>query len=182
VLDSGDTFTRGGLTFRVDHERDDDHGAPWEECDGHGPVSDWTWRNKRSGEMELARCRHGKRYYDFAEAVRIAKRDRWNAAPYYPPGEETRGQRAAKAALANFEYLKDWCEDRWCYVGVIVTLLDSDGGDTGENESLWGIESNADDYLTEAAEELADTILDRVSTLEAAAIAEARPDLAPGYL
>lgn len=35
-------------TTRVTIEQDCDHGAPWEECDGHGEVSDWTTRDKRA--------------------------------------------------------------------------------------------------------------------------------------
>lgn len=149
-------FTFEGLAFLVDIESDQDHSAPWEEEDGHGPVSDWTTRDKRPGEMVLNQTRGAKRFYDFAAAVKQAKAEGWNAAPYYPPGEETKGQRAHKAATADFDRLKAWCDDRWQYVGVIVTCTDLPGQPSA---SLWGIESDAGDYLDEVAEELAAEIV-----------------------
>jgi len=63
--------------FRISIEPDDDMPPPWESSDGHGPVSDWSLRNKRAGEWVLSRDRGMKRYYDAAEANRIAKRDGW---------------------------------------------------------------------------------------------------------
>lgn len=61
---------------------------------------------------------------------------------------------AAAAAMADFKRLRDWCNDEWCYVGVIVELLDDEGEPTGETASLWGIESDCDEYLAEVAIEL----------------------------
>ena len=87
------------------------------EC-GHGPVSEWTTRAKQLGERVLVEDRRGaKRYYDFAEAVRIAKRDGWDAPPL---GEGTKGQRAARAAEADFNRLRGWCNGDWEYVGIVV--------------------------------------------------------------
>ncbi|AOZ05924.1 TPA: hypothetical protein QDB15_000005 [Burkholderia vietnamiensis] len=63
--------------FRLNVETDDDKGAPWDEEDGHGPVSDWTTRDKRPGEWVLSSDHGSKRFYDVAEANRIAKRDGW---------------------------------------------------------------------------------------------------------
>ena len=105
-------------------EPDAGGGAPWDNEDGHGPVSEWTRRGKRPGEMVLVSDRHSRRFYDFAEAVRIARAEGWDAPPY---GEGTAGQRAHRAALADFRRLRDWCEGRWSYVGVCVqeALLDS---------------------------------------------------------
>lgn len=37
-----------------------------------------------------------------------------------------------------------------------------DGNPTQETESLWGIESDSDDYLTEVSRDLADEIASRV--------------------
>src|SRR5690606_5719725 len=72
-----DNITLNGLTFSVSLEYDYVHRAPWEECDGHGPVSDWTSRDKLPGERVLRHDRGSYRYYDVAEATRIAKRDGW---------------------------------------------------------------------------------------------------------
>ncbi|MBJ9659035.1 hypothetical protein [Burkholderia gladioli] len=63
--------------FRVNVENDDDKGAPWDEEDGHGPVSDWTTRDKRPGEWVISSDHGSKRFYDVAEANRIAKREGW---------------------------------------------------------------------------------------------------------
>lgn len=93
-----------------------------------------------------------RRFYDFAEACRIALRDGWNAAPYDVQGETPR-QRAAKAARADFERLRAWCNDDWQWCGVIVTAS-REGIDLGR-ASLWGIESDAGAYLVEVANELA---------------------------
>jgi hypothetical protein len=141
------------LTFSVKFEHDQDAGAPWENSDCHGPVTDWERRDKRPGELVLNSGRSGKRFYDFAEACRIARRDGWDAAPYND-GSETKRQQAAKAALADFEYLRQWCTDQWKYVGVIVTLLDDEGEETEVSESLWCVETR-DDYHHEEARLLA---------------------------
>lgn len=61
---------------------DDDSSAPWERDDGHGPVSDWRPdHSKRPGERELAHDHGSSRFYDFAEAVKLAKRDGWGFLP-----------------------------------------------------------------------------------------------------
>jgi hypothetical protein len=206
MLYDGDTFEHAGNLFRVTFPRDDDHGAPWDEEDGHGPVTGWESRGKRPGEMVLSEDSRGraKRFYDFAEAVRIARRDGWGHLPYRlqirpdvadrPPYTACGGWAhagpysayhphnfnnaiaavyqmhrdsfpsarayAAAAALADFDRLRRWCADDWCYVGVIVTLVDDDEDEMPEfSASVWGIESDASDYLEETARELADEVL-----------------------
>jgi hypothetical protein len=57
-----------------------------------------------------------------------------------------------RAVLADFNRLQAWLAGDWCYVGVIVTPDDGEG----EPASLWGIESDCDDYLQDVAHELAD--------------------------
>ena len=134
------TETLDGFDIVATTERDDDAGAPWER-DGHGDVSDWIRRTKRPGELVLNRDRDRARYYDFAGAVKIAKRDGWG------PGTPE------QAARADFERLRDWCADRWEYVGVIVTA--SKEGIKLSRQSLWGIESDSGDYLKQVAREMA---------------------------
>lgn len=157
-----DEVTRDGFTLRARIEHDGDTGAPWEEHDGHGPVSDWRRRDyagrydKRPGELLLCDDGRNARFYDFAEACRIAHRDGWNAKPYDVPGETPR-QRAAKAARADFERLRAWCNDGWNWCGVVVTA--SRAGVELGTASLWGIESDAGAYLVEVANELADEAL-----------------------
>ncbi len=153
----------GGLTARVTVEYDHYAGTPWDNEDGHGPVSEWTRRGKRPGERVLCDDHGARRYYDFADAVATARTDGWDAPPY---GTGTPGQRAARAAEADFARLRAWCRDDWCYVGLVVTIYAEDV--ELATASLWGIESDADaDYFNET-----------VADLLAEALAEARPQAA----
>jgi hypothetical protein len=156
----GDTFERNGRTFRVKIEHDDDGAAPWERADGHGPVSDWTRRDKRPGEWVLSSDRNSKRYYDAQDAARLARVDGWGlddearAELAAKLGREPKpGEVRAEAVRRDFEFLRRWCADQWHYVGVTVSHVQS-----GNDESLWGIESDADEYIMETAHELADQI------------------------
>lgn len=144
------------LTFAVKFEDDTDAGAPWENSEGHGPVTGWETRDKMAGELVLNSDRGSKRFYNFAEACRIALRDGWDAVPYND-GTETKRQQAAKAARADFEYLRSWCANDWAYVGVIVTLLDDEGEETEVSDSLWCVETFGDQHEI-TARELADEL------------------------
>lgn len=149
-----DVLEVNGRRYRVEIIPDEDHSAPWEECDGHGPVSEWTRRAKLPGELILIEDRGSYRYYDFAEACCIARADGWDAKPYNE-GQETRRQQAAKAAWADYEYLREWCNDVWRYVGVVVTAECECCGDfTGDSASLWGVEDSDSEYLEQVAQEL----------------------------
>ncbi|MBI1620074.1 hypothetical protein [Aquamicrobium zhengzhouense] len=195
-----ETFKMCGQRFRVTIEQDSDMGAPWEEHEGHGPVSEDYTENKGPGGLILSENRGRGRtlIYDFAEACRIARRDGWGFLPgkliidrfahsgrrkfraYVQggtseltaygktPQEATTAlyamhratfpsarAYAAAAARADFDRLRDWCRNEWTWCGVVVTAIDRDGEETGETASLWGIESDADSYLWEVAEELA---------------------------
>lgn len=134
-----DTLVQHGKTYRVDWFHDYDAGAPWENSDCHGPVSEWTRRGKKPSEMILHSDRGAHRFYDFAQAVKLARRDGWNTAPYDWP---SKGAQAAAAALVDFEYLRRWCTDQWHYCGIVVTLLDDEGEDTDITSSLWGVEDD----------------------------------------
>jgi hypothetical protein len=143
-----DTIDVDDCTFAVYFEEDCDSGPPWLDCDGHGPVSDWTTRDKRPGELVLSEAHGSRRYYDFSEACRIARRDQWG----YTLLQGTPRQRAAEAARRDFDYLRSWCNDGWRYVGVIVELLDDDGDGTGIEESCWGVESDGDGWKSVATD------------------------------
>lgn len=144
------TIERGGFTITARVERDDDTTPPWEREDGHGEVSEWTSRDKKPGELVLSTDRNSRRYYDFAGAVKIAMHDGRSIAN--PPEGATKRQIAALAAHKYFERLRDWCNDDWGYVGVVVTV--SAKGIELVTASLWGIESDACEYLVEVANEL----------------------------
>jgi hypothetical protein len=159
-----DTFEHDGMSFRVTFPRDDFQREPWTEEDGHGSISNWlrhafgqgTKPPKAPGERILVWDCGSYRTYDFAEACKIALRDGWGAT-----GDEGMKphQKAAHAAEADFKRLRAWCNNDWTYVGVVVELLDDESEPTGETESLWGVESDADDYLDECAHELAAEII-----------------------
>ena len=76
-----ETFRYAGKPFAFKIERDDSMGPPWEEHDGHGDVSEWTSRGKAPGELVLSEDRGSFRYYDFAGACKIARRDGWGFLP-----------------------------------------------------------------------------------------------------
>jgi hypothetical protein len=156
----GDTFEHKGHTYKVEYAIDQDHGEPWKNADGHGIVSEWTGRNKGAGEWILVADNGRKRYYDFAETLKIARKDGWGVEGGKLPGESNR-EYAVRAVTADYEFLRAWCNDDWRYVGVIVTeVLEDEDGDAiegGESESLWGVETYKD-YHMEVAMELADEI------------------------
>jgi len=130
------------LTFKVEFTDDTDTGAPWENSDGHGVVSEWTTRPKRAGELLLNQGRNSKRYYDFAGACRTALREGWDMA--------TNKEQAAKAARADYEFLRAWCADQWRYVIIDVTLLDEEGEPTEVQDTLCGVETWNDYHETQA--------------------------------
>jgi hypothetical protein len=150
-----DSVTRvvEGKTYLVQWEYDHHCGCPWDECDGHGPVSEWETRAKKPGEWVLTKSMGASRFYDFQAAMKLAKKDRWNTKPYT---WATKGQQAEAAVRADFEFLRRWCNDQWFYCGIVVTLLDDDEEKTDVSHSLWGIESDAQDYIETVINDLID--------------------------
>ena len=158
----GQTITgeREGFTFIATIHADDDSTPPWKREDGHGPVTDWQSRDKGPGELVLNSDRTSKRFYDFAEACRIARRDGWGCAGGQLPGESKRTY-AARAAMADYERLRHWCADDWSYVGVAVTVEKDGVRLTGPyDHAIWGVESDCGDYLTELANEYLEEALE----------------------
>lgn len=141
-----------GFTVTATIYRDEHMGAPWKEHDGHGEVSEWTIRDKAPGERVIAQDGRSRQYYDFAAAVAKAKAEGWDAPPY---GEGTKGERAVRAAEADFKWLKAWCEGEWHWVGVAVTVERAGVRLTGKYaHAVWGTENkDAGAHLTELAEE-----------------------------
>lgn len=197
-------FDYEGRKFAAKIERDENHGAPWDECDGHGDVSELTRRDKAPGEFVLYESRGAKRFYDFAAAVKRARAEGWGFMPHKvqilpddegrPPYTACGGwaiagpfrayhaenfnaaiadvyrqhaatmtprQYAARAAMADFERLRGWCNDDWFYIGVIVAPVCDCCGEVDEDkaQSLWGIESDCEDYHAEVAQELANELI-----------------------
>ena len=156
-------ITVRGYHFGVRYEPDPDAGPPWED-DGHGPVSGWRpVDSKRPGERELCRDHRSARFYDVEAAQARALAEGWNAPPYEVPGETPR-QRAARAVEANYQYIRDWCQDRWHYIGVIVEWIDGAGAprDPDTTESLWRVEDSDPKYPRDVARELIAECLARI--------------------
>lgn len=153
-----DTYElENGLTLIVKTEHDPDASAPWEECDGHGPVTEWTRREKKPGEFLLCSDRSAKRFYDFAQAVETAKSEGWSCSEVLPT--DTKGQKAHKAVMADYEYLRAWCENRWEYLIVTVSIIDQEGEEIA-SDSLGWVESYRDHWL-EIAQSMADDLIAR---------------------
>lgn len=163
-------FTHKGYSFTMKLYRDDYMGEPWKEHDGHGVVSEWTSRDKAPSEIVLCSDRSSRRYYNWAESLKLALKDGWG------PGEKrqveletaiqgrfgrgpTKGEIAVEAVKADFKHLKDWCEDRWFWCGVAVTFEKDGFSVDGYAHAVWGIESESDGYLLEMAKEIADEVL-----------------------
>ena len=130
---------------------DEEGRAPWEQGDGHGIVSDWTDREKNPGELVLSSDRNSRRYYDVDASMVIALRDNWGVS-VAESVNLTDKQIAEKAVGADYEYLRSWCNGEWRYVGVLVEILVHEI--TIVSASLWGIESNAESYISEITAEL----------------------------
>jgi hypothetical protein len=159
----GDTIRADvdGFTLIATIHADDDATAPWEREDGHGTVSDWRAKEtKGPGELVLSNDRGSCRFYDYAEACAIARRDGWGCTGGKLEGETNRAY-AARAAMSDYKRLKAWCGDDWSYVGVSVTVEREGVELVPEYEhALWGIESDAGDYLRDVANEYADEALE----------------------
>lgn len=132
-------FTHHGHKFIARLYYDEDHGAPWDESDGHGPVSDWVSGRyhftghapKRPGQRPIGDSDHGaRRFYDWQEATAIAKRDGWGLAPDDLAALEkrlgrkpTRKQIIREAVQRDYDYLDRWARDLWHWCGVSVAPM-----------------------------------------------------------
>lgn len=136
--------------YTVVYYYDQDADAPWASSEGHGPVrkSTQTHRrygqgDKKPGERPLNRPDRNEYqfYYDWKEACRLSRKDVWNTEPYDAPN------RVQRAVQADFDFLRGYLNDAWCYVGIVV----SKGGD--EVDACWGFETNQE-YHRAAAREM----------------------------
>lgn len=133
------------IKFKIQY--DSDHEPPWEDCDGMGVVTDWIHGSLDEEQYgwELCGERFSHRYYDWKATLPIAIKEGWGAPPYKTG---TKHEQAMRAMRKAYEVLRDWCNDNWWYVGLIVTLYDENGEELGE-DSCWGFESNSGSCITE---------------------------------
>lgn len=149
------TATVGDFTITAKTEYDDCMSQPWNEECGHGPVRSLSRYSDRKAPSEMLL---GEGWaYDFAEACKIALRDGWGIAGGKMEGESAKAY-AARCAMADFKHLQAWCNDDWHYCVLVVTVHCE--GVEMAFESLGGMYSGDDDYLTETANELAETALE----------------------
>lgn len=142
-----------GYTAQVTCADDPDCEPPWIGADGYGPVSEWTSRNKLNGERTLSSDGGMHRYYDWSEALRLAKGDDGGV-------EEGLSKRAKaiKAVAADFEYLRAWCNGEWRYIGVCVQVWYRGATFAHAQDAFWGVEDRGDYWQDVAYEMLASII------------------------
>ncbi len=176
-----DTHTKiiDGYTVTVSVYVDEDMGPPWKQHDGHGPVSEWTTRKKRPGERMLNDDKASCRFYDWQEAIVIAKRDNWGIPDEAKAElsaklkrEPTKDEITAEAVRRDFEYLRGWCNDEWQWHGYETTITGPDGVEH-EGDSCWGFD-DSHYMITEAFDNATSTIEDLKAEAVKAAEAEAR--------
>ena len=161
-------FTCEGLTFRASLYPDDSSGAPWDENDGHGSVRFIEDREPlERGEVILYDAPRGRYVYDSGAALVQASREGWGLSDDEMQRlasrlgkRPTRAQIRAESVRRDMAYLRGWCADDWCYVGVCVQRIGPDGEPVGNPyaHALWGVESSGD-YWREVACELANELM-----------------------
>lgn len=155
-------FDHEGLSFRCIVSHDEHMGMPWDEHDGHGSVRHeykyYGRPEKRAGEVIIYSERGDWWIYDYVGAVKKARAEKWgfngmDRATMSP------GQIAARAALLDMEYCREWLQGSRYWACIEVYRINADGEQVGQSDFLGGIDSGYsredDDYLRECAAEVA---------------------------
>ena len=131
-----ETYThKNGKSYHVCWYHDYDMGAPQTEGDGYGVTErmDWNPTNEEQLEQHLCDyepeleeetrlrmmrrlCRSSGLYYDVLSSLHLARTE-WGVAP----------ERCMEVVEKDFEFLKGWYDNDWCWVTVSVAPLDEDG-------------------------------------------------------
>jgi len=163
-MDHNEIFEREGYRFRFSLEDDGSMGWPWNEHDGHGSVRTVRYQpcgqiTKSPGERVLWEngSRHHVFLYDWKGAIALAKKDGWGASVESTAGL-TPGRIAELAVQADFNRMRGYINEDWRWIGVVVELLGEED-EVVDTTSLWGIESDSNDYHQTVAFELADELL-----------------------
>lgn len=163
-------FEHEGHNFRAFIEFEDNPEPPWRRDEGTGIVFAGHGAGKPAGAWVL---HNGSRwqstlYYDYAGTLKKARSDGWGLSACRQAAlaerlgrKPTAREITAEAVRLDFERLRGWVNDEWCYVGVCVCLLDSEGSPVGDKYSaaVWGIESDDDDGIRDVARVLAQDAL-----------------------
>lgn len=172
--------TIDGYSVSIEIHHDENMGAPWEEHDGHGIVSEWTHRDKAPGELLLCTDHRSKRYYNFSATLELAKKDGWGLNDEAKAKLATRLGRKptareirVEAVNLDFKYCQGWCNDTWYWTGY-VTRITSPTGDSVEGDSCWGFDDQ--DYMLREAIDIAKHAIERHKlVLRETALAECCP-------
>lgn len=141
-------FLPNGWKIKVEIEYDRDSGPPDKEGDGHGETyrkAGYNYPDEHEREWELWSGHYEWLIYDFKASMKKALKEDWDAPPYKTGSKQEQALRAVKA---DYEFLRRYYNDDWWYVGMIVTLLDEDDNELGQ-DSCWGFDSGSMDYITE---------------------------------
>lgn len=151
TIDTRD-IEHNGAKYRAELFNDDFGEAPWEQSDGHGKVTRVSGNfSKKPGQVVLYKGdRNECSYlYDFADAMKTAKREGWNTKPYDAPDQ------ALRAVTTDMDYLRGWITGDWCYVAIEVFPLTEDGDELRSKTQYLGmVEMSNDDYIKSTILEL----------------------------
>lgn len=149
-------ITAHGVTVQIEYFYDDEIRAqPWSEYDGNVNIYELRG-DKKPSEIVLKTNGRTAWAYDIKDAISQAKRESWGTDPRGTQNL-TKKQRILLAVEHNVELWRGWLNDGWHYVGVVCTVLDSEGEETDISDSCWGFES-LDDYHETAGREMAESL------------------------
>jgi hypothetical protein len=165
-----ETVELNGYSARIEVFHDEHMGAPWEEHDGHGIVSDWRSRDsKQPGELVLNEDHGSYRYYDYAGTLAIARKDGWGlSAELLAALERKLGRKATKreitaaSVMRDYEHLRAWCNDEWQWLGYTTTITTPDGTEI-DGDSCWGFDEEKY-MMSEAKGNAESTIADLIAS------------------
>lgn len=150
-----ESMEHNGHTITIQWHYDEDFGPPWKENDGHGTVRESSRRDKAPGEKELWEDRGHYWFYDYAGAIKLAKKDGWDAPPYKTG---TKGEQAQRAVDSDYNYLRRWLHNDWWWCGYVLKI---DGENT---DSCWGFDSDSIDEETARLIDEAKATIDKEHT------------------
>lgn len=132
-----ETYThKNGKSYHVCWYHDYDMGAPQTEGDGYGVTERLDWNPTNEEQLEQHLCdyepeleeetrlrlmrrlsRSSGLYYDVLSSLHLARTEWGFDDPV----------KAMEVVDKDFEFLKGWYDDDWCWVTVSVAPLDEDG-------------------------------------------------------